>query len=392
MSSDQRSSTEGREAAGYGRLRVAFLGGGIDSAVGRVHQIAIEMDHRYELVAGCFSRNQEANLATARAYGVSETRTYQSLSELLKHESEQIDAIVILTPTDQHKEQVEICLRAGLPVICEKALVSSSADTIELRDTLSEMRGFLAVTYNYTGYPMLRELRQLTQQGQFGEVEQIHLEMPQEGFARLGEDGNPVVPQDWRLHDSRVPTISLDLGIHLHLMNRFLSGETPLELVAMSTTFGNFNQIVDNVMCSARYTNDMTSSIWYSKTALGYRNGLKVRLFGRAGSAEWYQETPERLFLADHHGRKQMIDRASPEATVSNLPRYTRFKAGHPAGFIEAFANYYHDVADILSAHINGETVSANPYVFGIEEALEGIRMLEAIADSSAKKCWVNLK
>ena len=181
--------------------------------------------------------------------------------------------------------------RNNVPIICEKALVTCSEEATDIRALLLERAGFLAVTYNYTGYPMIRELRQMIAQGRFGKIQQIHIEMPQEGFARMGNNGNPIVPQDWRLHDGPVPTISLDLGVHLHMMVRFLTGEKPMEVAATSNTYGNFAQITDNVSCIARYTNNLNCNIWYSKTALGYRNGLKLNCSVKAAPRNGWRRT-----------------------------------------------------------------------------------------------------
>lgn len=370
------------------KLRIAFLGGAYDSAVGRVHRIAVEMDQRFELVAGCFSRKDETNRSSALKYGIRPERAYSSLDKLIDEEVGKIDAIVILTPTDQHVNQLVTCIDAGLPVICEKALVTTSDEATIVVDRLAMRDGFLAVTYNYTGYPMLRELKHMIAAGRLGKIQQVHMEMPQEGFARVGDNGTPMVPQAWRLRDGRIPTISLDLGVHLHMMVRFLTNERPEEVVATGNSYGNFKQIVDNVSCLARYSGDLDCSIWYSKTALGYRNGLKVRVFGECGAAEWVQENPEYLQLADRSGGRFVIDRGSNDIRISNQPRYTRFKVGHPAGFIEAFSNYYYDTADVLEQYLADNVVRRHQYVFGIDDALEGLRMLEAIARSSISKCW----
>lgn len=373
------------------KLGVAFLGGAWNSAVGRVHRTAIEMDQRFELRAGCFSRHPETNRSSAIQYGLDPTFACDSLDELLDVAVRKIDAVVILTPTDQHERQVLRCLEVGIPVICEKALATSVQEVAAINSQLHKGKGFLAVTYNYTGYPMLRELRQMVIEGRFGRVTQMHVEMPQDGFARVASDGSPFVPQDWRLRDGPVPTISLDLGVHLHMMLRFLTNEHPLEIVATSHTHGNFAQVVDNVSCIVNCTNDLTCNVWYSKTALGYRNGLKVRLFGEHGAAEWLQENPEYLHVTDRFGTKFVVDRASRHISVANHVRYGRFKVGHPSGFIEAFANYYYDVADALEGHEAGKPYSGE-YVFGIDEALQGIRVLQAIADSSASRSWVRLE
>ena len=387
------NSIEGQDI-GFGharKLSAAFLGGAFDSAVGRVHRIAIEMDQRFELVAGCFSRREETSRTSGMQYGVAPDRTYSSLDNLLASESGKVDVILVLTPQDQHGQHVLTCLDAGFPVVCEKALVPTSLEAIEIKDRLSLHNRFLAVTYNYTGYPMLRELKRMIEEGHFGVIQQIHMEMPQEGFARVAADGSAIVPQDWRLRDGEVPTISLDLGVHLHMMARFLTGQRPEEVVATTRSHGNFRQVADNVSCLARYSGGLDCNIWYSKTAFGYRNGLRLRLFGDRGAAEWVQENPEYLHVADNSGGKYIIDRTSRGIQIAGQTRYQRFKAGHPAGFIEAFANYYFDVADVLESYLDKTVQPENAYVFGIEESLEGLLMLEAIARSSVSKRWEKL-
>jgi len=369
------------------KLKIAFLGGGINSAVGRTHRIAIDMDKRYELVAGCFSRNKEINKDSAEEYGVKENRLYNNLDELIAKEKNNIDAICILTPTPNHKNEVIKCIKNGIKVICEKALAVSSSEAEEIKEALDKHDGFLAVTYNYTGYPMLRELRNMIKDGKLGKIEQVHVEMPQEGFARLDKDGNPTKPQDWRLCDSTLPTLSLDLGTHTHDVTSFLTGENPVELVAIQNSFGSFRKIVDNSISIANYTNDIVSNIWFSKAALGHRNGLRVRVYGEIGSAEWYQLDPENLHYNDNRGHTFIIDRASIEVNIANENRYNRFKAGHPSGFIEAFANYYTDIAALLGGSNNNES----RYVFGINDALEGLKMLEAMTISSKNKEWIKI-
>lgn len=386
-----KTNTGHNEINSHEKLKVAFLGGGVNSAVGRTHRIAIEMDQRFELVAGCFSQNPEINYQTSLSYGIPSNRVYQNLEKLIKNESTQIDAIVILTPTPHHSADVITSLKAGIPVICEKAIATSSMDAMKIKKTLEDRNGFLSVTYNYTGYPMLRELKRMIQEENFGELEQIHIEMPQEGFAKLDRDSKPLTPQAWRLHDEDLPTISLDLGVHLHNIIYFLTKEKPIELVAVNNSFGSFRQVVDNTICIAKYTNNLVCNIWYSKAALGHRNGLRIRVFGDAGSAEWYQMDPEILYFNDNKGHKSIIDRACLDVKVSPQPRYNRFKSGHPSGFIEAFANYYCDIADNLQQYIDSKNILRTEYLFGISEALEGLYMLEAISRSSTYKTWVKI-
>ena len=194
------------------RLKIAFIGGAYDSAVGRAHRVAVEMDQRFELVAGCFSREQEKSYDSALKYGIDPSRAYSDLNTLLNEEAGKLDAVVILTPQDQHGSQVVSILNAAIPVICEKALVTSSCEAAEIRKCLVQRKGFLAVTYNYTGYPMVRELKHMVESGILGQIQQLHIEMPQEGFARMSPDGTPIVPQEWRLRGKLCPHSFSRLG------------------------------------------------------------------------------------------------------------------------------------------------------------------------------------
>lgn len=370
------------------KIKVAFVGGAYDSAVGRAHRAAISIDQKYDLVAGCFSRDVDKSRATAAEYGVDQQRAYSNLSVLLQNESRNLDAVIVVTPQDQHGVHVSDCLEAGLPVICEKALVTSSSEALAIRDQLIEKNGFLAVTYNYTGYPMIRELKNMIATGMLGRIHQVQMEMPQEGFARVTEDEIPIKPQEWRLRDGTIPTLSLDLAVHLHMMARFLFGETPEEVVALSSSNGNFQEIIDSTQCLVRYSGGIHCGIWFSKVALGYRNGLRLRIFGDKGAAEWVQENPEYLHYANNKGVKIIMDRSSQGIQIANKSRYQRFKAGHPAGFLEAFSNYYLDIAEALVAYRSAGRMDFGDYVFGVEESIEGLKMLEAIALSSKSHKW----
>lgn len=371
-------------------IRVAFLGGGINSAVGRVHYSAAQLDGVFSLTAGCFSRNESANRETAFYYGISEENLCSSLKNLVKLHKAVFDAVVVLTPTSQHYSDVTFCLQNDIPVVCEKSLVTSLEEAVQLHQIAKKHNAYLGVTYNYTGYPMIRELKALVRRGDLGRIQQVMLEMPQESFIKLNTSGAPIAPQCWRLEDGSISTISLDLGAHLFMFVDFLVGEAPESVVASSGSYGNFNQVEDTAFCIVRYPSGMTCNFWYTKAALGHRNGMRIRVFGSKGSAEWLQIDPEILHVCDAHGSRFSLDRGSPQVIEANKPRYTRFKAGHPAGYIEAFANYYWDVAYELRAHLRKESQSS-PFVFGIESEVKSMRLMEAIHESSKTKRWVSI-
>jgi predicted dehydrogenase len=318
---------------------------------------------------------------------VAKNRLYDNWQSLLDEEQERLDAVVVLTPTPQHAEMVIAAINHGIPVICEKALAASPEDAAEISKALKAVNGYLAVTYNYTGYPMVRELKWLIQNGALGDLQQIHVEMPQEGYQSLGKGGAMPAPQDWRLHDGSVSTLSLDLGVHMHHLILFLCHARPVELVALNNTYGFFSNVVDNTICLARYTDNIHCHLWFSKSALGHSNGLRIRLYGSKGSAEWVQLSPEEISLTDNSGEQTTLSRSSARLEVACQPRYCRFKPGHPSGFIEAFANLYYDIADDLIEYKSHGTVSS-PWVYGAEAGFEGLQMLKAITTSASTGNW----
>ena len=369
-------------------LKLGIIGGALDSAVGRCHHIAAQMDGRFRIVAGCFSPNSGNNLATAMALDVPEARTYNDWRNFIQAERSQIDAVLLLTPTPMHAEMAVAALELKVPVISEKPMCVSSAEASTILAARDKNDGFVAVTYNYTGYPMVRELRGMIREGRLGRLTHVSAEMPQEGFLTLvGIDSSKPIPQAWRLKDHFIPMVSLDLGVHLHHLIWFLTGECPLEVTAMQQSQGHFEGLVDNIQCLARYTRDLPVQMWYGKTALGYANGLRIRIFGMEGSAEWVQMNPEFLVLNDNCGNSSVTSRSASGLKICNQERYTRFKAGHPSGFIEAFANYYYDIADWLLEFRSGKK-SSHEMVAGLEIAKEGLIMMESISSSSLQKTW----
>jgi predicted dehydrogenase len=367
-------------------LQLAFIGGAIHSAVGYTHFVASTMDHRWAVVAGSFSRDADKNSETAQKYGVEANRAYTDWRDMLRAEKQRIDAVAILLPTPLHFEVAELCMTMGIPVICEKALSINAAQSKQLLDIRNQNQAFLAVTYNYSGYPILRELRTMIENGVLGNILHFSIEMPQEGFIRVDGNGNKPHPQSWRLQDDEIPTIHLDLAVHVHELIYYLTKRKPLEVISSQSSKGWFQHIIDNVYCMCKYEDAMDGQIWFSKSALGHRNGLRLRIYGSEASAEWIQMYPEELLVSYGNGRRQVIDRASI-VSVANEVRYTRFKAGHPAGFVEAFSNLYADIADTLIAYKRTGTWHSDE-VFSIELALEGLYFLETMVKSSHSKKW----
>lgn len=370
-------------------LKVAFIGGGASSAVGYAHFTALRMDNLWHLEAGVFSLDPVKNIESAKLYGVALERVYDSLDELLNKEKDRLDAVIVLTPTPMHHKTVIKCLEARIPVICEKALSTSPHEAENIKLKCAETGGFLSVIYNYSGYPMVREMRKFIDEGRLGRILHFQAEMPQEGFVRIDKDGNRPKLQEWRLYDDLLPTLHLDLAVHLHELIYYLTREKPLEVIADQSTNGWFN-VVDNVMCMTRYTNNVKGQFWFSKSALGNRNGLKLRIYGSNASLEWLQTNPEELLVSYTDGSRFILDRAS-SVSEADAKRYSRFKAGHPAGFNEALANLYTDLFHALNYYRETGKFSSNE-VFGVDLALEGLHWLEAMVNSANFRHWVSVQ
>ena len=356
-------------------LNLGFIGGGLNSAVGYTHFVASKLDGHFEVSAGCFSRDPRVNTETGHAYGVASNRVYAELDQLLAAESGILDAVCILTPTPDHADMVVKCLRAGFNVICEKALATSVEECQSIDNAQKETGKFVAVTFNYAGYPMIREFRNMVTSGQLGQVQQIYCEMPQETFSRAGCN-----PQAWRRRDYAIPCVSLDLGVHVYQLVTYVTGaESPKNVLAKSASFSSEIEVVDTVNVLSDFEPNSLASMMWGKSALGYRNGLRLRVFCERGALEWCQSEPEYLHFSKPDGSRQVLDRGQEDLSVANLARFNRFKAGHPAGFIEAFANIYADFCSVLNGRSDVDAVRH----FTTDTAIQGIAFLELVEELS---------
>lgn len=354
-------------------MQLALIGGGINSAVGYAHWAASQLDNRWKVTAGCFSRNESLNHETAQAWDISEQRCYPNWHSLVEAEIDTVDAFVVLTPTPDHVDVVNYLLARDAFVICEKAMCANVVDCDQVVETLENSRGALYVTFNYTGYPMVREMRRLVLDGQIGKVLQVNIEMPSDAFIQNHGD---VSPQRWRLIDGEVPTLLLDLGVHVEHLCRFITGGSATSVKADFSNFSKFEGIVDDAHLWVDYDSGFKAKFWMSKSALGHKNGLKVDIYGSRGRLSWVQEQPETLQVFDVKSVCSTYNRGNLEGSENR----ERFKPGHPGGFIEAFANLYSDLADTALEFKQSGQITSSPYVFDAYSAREGLQLLEFAA------------
>lgn len=364
-------------------LKVGLIGGGVNSAVGNAHLAAIRLSNNFQILAASFSRDKKINSETAKKVGIFQDNIYSDYEKMIDENAELLDFVIVLTPTDQHVEQVVYALNKNINVICEKALTSTVNQALNIKQVLDRSEAQLFVIYNYLGYPMVKELRSIIEKGEIGNIFSIQIEMPQEGFVKT-TNGELAKPQSWRLRDNKlIPTLSLDLGVHLHSLIRFITKLNPLSVFAVSKSKGDFIEIITDVNAIIECSNDVTCNMWYSKTSLGHRNGMKIRVYGSKGSVFWEQINPEYITFNYIDGERVVMDRNSPRIEIANNGCYNFFKGGHPTGFIEALTNYYND---IYTAFNNKGFGVSNQNVYGIEESIEGLKLFEAINKSSNTK------
>lgn len=357
----------------------------MNSAVGNVHRISSQLDGRWKLVGGMFSRNPEINKQSAAVYGLADTQCFDNLGDLVEHKNE-FDAVSVLSPTNLHYEHISTLISNEIQVISEKSMAGNVHESLLLFEQEKKYQKRIYVTFNYTAYPMIRELRSRIRNGDIGKILSIHIEMPQEGFLKLNGELQPPNVQQWRTIDGELSTISLDLGVHTQNLIHFVTGLRGEQFIGVKSHRGLVSQAVDYVSALGKYVGGVDVSIWYGKTALGHRNGLRLRVFGECGSFEWEQIFPDRFIHANQVGTREIIDLGSSNLVEANKVQYQRFKPGHPTGFIEAFANYYSDLYNVISSAVLSEVSSE--YVFSAESATEGLKEIQAIEKSNLSKLW----
>jgi len=365
-------------------FKLAFIGGSKYSIAGYPHFIASQMDKRFEVVAGAFSTDPIINEETAKQWNVK--NYYNSYHELLEDSELEYDAIIILTPTPTHGNLILELLERNIPIICEKPLVGTIEEIEKIEKVFDEKKHFLVITNNYSGYPMLRELQEKIRKNELGEILHIRLKMPQESFLRAPKSVK--YPQKWRLKDDFIPMISQDLGSHLHHLSYFLMQIEPIKAFATYDKFSQYN-VVDNVNITLEYENNLRGSMWLSKTAIGNRNGLHVEVYGKKASALWHQENPEKLEFSYATGQKIIIDRGSDIEMLPN-PLFNRMTPGHPAGFIESFANLYNNIANALEKFKQNEKYTSQ-YIYSFEHAKNSVKLLHAASISNKEQQWIDI-
>lgn len=382
------------------KLRYAMVGGGRDAFIGAVHRHAMALDGHYAFVAGALSSSPDKARASGRDLGLSDARNHGSWQALLEDElkrpaDERIDVVSIVTPNHVHYEVARAFVEAGFHVVCDKPLVHTSAQADDLVARVAKQRTLFAVTYNYTGYPMVRQAREMVRSGAIGAVRKVIVEYHQGWLATQLEgatQGQTNKQADWRTDPARSGIAGAigDIGSHAENLVATVTGLQIESLCADLTTFVPGRRLDDDGNLLLRFTNGARGVLIASQIEAGNENDIRLRVFGERGMLDWRQEDPNHLIHAPIDGPRMILTRNSPWLSDA-AKRACRLPAGHPEAFIEAFANLYVGVATDLRARIaDGTPASAAEADYPrIEDGARGVRFIEkTVASAASAQKW----
>jgi predicted dehydrogenase len=367
------------------RLRLGMVGGGPGAFIGAVHRAAARLDDRWELVAGALSstpekaRSYATELLIPRAYG-----SFEEMAEAEAKHPEPIDAVAIVTPNHMHYPVAKRFVEAGFHVMCDKPLTTTVDDAVKLNELVEKSGVVFGVTQTYSGYPMVRQMREMVLNGSIGPVRMIQAEYAQGWLAtRLETTG--AKQAEWRTDPARSgPGGCLgDIGTHAYHMALFTTGLKPREISADLTTFVPGRRLDDNVQALIRFDGGAKASLWSSQIAVGEENNLNIRIYGETGALVWNQENPNYVYYTPLGEATRTLTRGGAGSGLA-AARGIRLPIGHPEGYFEAFAQLYTDFAELITARL--EAREPDPLASLLPtcaDGLGGVRFIEAALTSS---------
>ena len=379
------------------KIRMGMVGGGPGSFIGAVHRMAANLDGQIELVCGCFSSSPAKSLETGRPLYLPEDRIYGSYQEMMEREAvlpegERMDFVSIVTPNDMHFAPALLALEKGFDVAMDKPMTYTLDEAKQLRDKVKESGRLLLLTHTYTGYPMVKEARERVRRGDLGKIRLVYVEYPQ-GW--LYNDCSATNKQAaWRVDPKRSGKAGCmgDIGTHAFNLAEYITGLRTEALCGELHTFVPDRLLDDDGAALLRYEGGARGVLMASQVAVGQENSLRIRVYGEKGGLEWHQEEPNTLLMRWPDRQPEVIRTGgaglSPWATVN-----TRTPAGHPEGYLEAFANLYRHFAAALQARLAGEEPTPTDLDFpSVEEGVRGMQFIETIVSTkNSDQKWVSI-
>jgi predicted dehydrogenase len=376
------------------KLKMGMVGGGRDAFIGAVHRLAARLDGRIELVAGAFSSDPAKSKASGEDLGLDPSRVYpdyqtMAAAESKLRENERIDFVTIVTPNNVHFPPAKTFLEAGFHVVCDKPMTFDLAEAKALREVVKSTGKVFALTHNYTGYPMVKEARELVRNGDLGKILKVVAEYPQ-GWLIQPIDAEGQKQAAWRTDPSRTGASSCigDIGTHAENLGRYITGLQIDELCADFTTFVAGRRLEDDGNLLVRYQGGAKGVLYASQISVGEENNLSIRVYGTKASLEWHQEHPNEL-VVKYPDAPRKIYRRGNSYISETAKRFTRLPFGHPEAFIEAFANIYLEAARAVEAVKAGKPIPPDIDYPTVEDGVLGMAFIAtAVASANNGSTW----
>ncbi len=371
------------------RLRMGMIGGGKNAFIGAVHRIAANMDGLIELVCGAFSSHPDNARESGKLLFLPDNRVYLSYEEMIEKESrlpegERMDFVAIVTPNHLHFAPAMLALEKGFHVVLDKPMTFTLAEAIQLQKKVKETGLLFCLTHTYSGYPMVKQARQMVRTGDFGKIRKVYVEYPQGWLSRLSEkDGSKQA--EWRTDPARSGKSGAmgDIGTHAAHLAEYISGLQIKQLCADLSIMVEGRALDDDGNVLLRFDNGATGVLYASQVAAGEENALKIRVYGEKGGLEWAQQEPNTL-LVKWLDQPTQVYRAGTPWLSSYAKHNTRTPAGHPEGYLEAFANLYRNFALTLGARLDGTTPSPEELDFpGVDDGVRGLAFIDNLISSN---------
>lgn len=371
------------------KLRMGQIGGGQGSFIGRIHRMAAGLDGEIELVCGAFSSDPENSRITGAALNLDPRRVYANYVEMIESEldlpaDQQMGFVSIVTPNHRHYAPAQLALASGFHVIVDKPLALSLTEAKSLRETVEKTGRVLAVTYTYSGYPLVKEARAIVSSGRLGAIRKVYVEYAQ-GWLSTAVENSGQKQASWRTDPAQSGAGGAigDIGTHAAHLAEYITGSNIIAINAFLNTFVKGRKLDDDSSMLIKFANGASGVLFATQVAAGEENNLNIRVYGEEGGLEWRQEEPNTLVLK-WLDKPREVFRTGGGYVFEDARNNTRTPAGHPEGYLEAFANIYLAFARAVRDYEPGKSIVPETYDFpGIEDGVRGMAFIDAAIKSA---------
>ena len=371
------------------KLRMGMIGGGKDAFIGAIHRIAANMDGLVELVCGSLSINKDIAIDSGRSLFLPENRIYTSYEEMLEKESrlpeeERMDFVTIVTPNFAHFAPAAMALEKGFHVVIEKPITLNLDEALQLKDKLEQTGRLLCLTHTYTGYPMVKQAKELVRNGTLGKIKKVFVEYRQGWLSKLLErEGNQGAA--WRTDPKKggKSAVMGDIGTHAFNLTEYITGLEVTQVCADLNTMVEGRQLDDDGSVLLQFNNGARGILAATQVAAGEENNLSIKIYGENGGLEWHQQEPNTLLLKWLDKPTEVLRAGS--AYLTDIARHnSRTPGGHPEGYLEAFGNIYRNFALTLWGKINNASVDSKVIEFpSVNEGIRGMAFIDSVVKSN---------